>query len=42
MEANKGILQSKFTDSVTNKTKTKTWKAITETVIYGVSTKTGS
>ena len=33
-EANKGILQSKFTDNVTNKTKTKTatWKAITEKV----------
>ena len=28
VEANKGILQSKFTDNVTNKTKTQTWKAI--------------
>ena len=34
MEANKGILQSKFTDSVTNKTKTETWKAIRQKVIY--------
>jgi len=32
VEANKGILQSKFTDNVTNKTKTETWKAITEKV----------
>ena len=46
--ANKGILQSKFTDNVTNKTKTETWKAITEKVnpvgvakrtIYGVRQK---
>lgn len=28
VEANKGILQSKFTDNVTNKIKTETWKAI--------------
>ena len=32
VKANKGILQSKFTDNVTNKTKTETWKAITEKV----------
>ena len=32
VEANKGILQSKFTDNVTNNTKTETWKAITEKV----------
>ena len=31
-EANKDILQSKFSDNVTNKTKTETWKAITEKV----------
>ena len=41
MEANKGILQSKFTDSVTNKTKTETWKAITEKVnAVGVASRT--
>ena len=32
VEANKGILQSKVTDNVTNKTKTEKWKAITEKV----------
>ena len=32
VEANKGILQSKFTDNVNNKTKTETWKVITEKV----------
>jgi len=32
VEANKDILQSKFTENVTNKTKTETWKAITEKV----------
>ena len=32
VEANKGILQSKFIDNVINKTKTETWKAITEEV----------
>ena len=41
MDANKGILQSKFTDSVTNKTKTETWKAITEKVnAVGVASRT--
>ena len=41
MEANKGILQSKFTDNVTNKTKTETWKAITEKVnAVGVASRT--
>ena len=32
MEANKSILQSKFTENVTNKSKNETWKAITEKV----------
>ena len=32
VEAKKGILQSKFTDNVTNKSKNETWKAITEKV----------
>ena len=36
MEGNKGILQSKFTDNVTNKTKTEAWKAITEKLVYGL------
>ena len=41
VEANKGILQSKFTDNVTNKTKTETWKAITEKVnAVGVASRT--
>ena len=41
MEANKGILQSKFTDNVTNKTKTETWKAITEKLnAIGVASRT--
>ena len=40
-EANKGILQSKFTDNVTNKTQTETWKAITEKVnAVGVANRT--
>ena len=38
---NKGILQGKFTDNVTNKTKTETWKAITEKVnAVGVASRT--
>ena len=38
---NKGILQSKFTDNVTNKTKTETWEAITEKVnAVGVANRT--
>ena len=41
VEKNKGILQSKFTDNVTNKTKTETWKAITEKVnAVGVANRT--
>ena len=41
VEANKGILQSKFTGNVTNKTKTETWKAITEKVkAIGVASRT--
>ena len=41
VEANKGILQSKFTNNVTNKTKTETWKAITEKVnAFGVVSRT--
>ena len=37
----KGILQSKFTDNVTNKTKTETWKAITKEVnAVGVASRT--
>ena len=41
MEANKGILQSKFTDNVTNKNKNETWKAITEKVnAVGVASRT--
>ncbi|KAK2548517.1 t-SNARE domain-containing protein 1 [Acropora cervicornis] len=39
--ANKGILQSKFTDNVTNKSKNETWKAITEKVnAVGVASRT--
>ncbi|KAK2570328.1 t-SNARE domain-containing protein 1 [Acropora cervicornis] len=41
VEANKGILQSKFTDNVTNKSKNETWKAITERVnAVGVASRT--
>ena len=41
VEANKCILQSKFTDNVTNKNKTETWKAITEKVnAVGVANRT--
>lgn len=41
VEANKGILQSKFTDNVTNKSKNETWKAITEKVnAVGVASRT--
>ena len=41
VQANKGILQSKFIDNVTNKTKTETWKAITEKVnAVGVANRT--
>ena len=41
VEANKGVLQSKFTDNVTNKTKTETWKAITKKVnAVGVASRT--
>jgi len=39
--ANKGILQSKFTDNVTNKAKFEAWKAITEMVnAVGVASRT--
>ena len=41
MEAIKGILQSKFTDNVTNESKNETWKAITEKVnAVGVASRT--
>ena len=41
VEANKGILQSKFTNNVTTKNKTETWKAITEKVnALGVASRT--
>ena len=41
VEANKGILQSKFTDNVTNKSKNETCKAITEKVnAVGVTSRT--
>ena len=41
VDANKGILQSKFTDNVRNKTKTETWKATTEKVnAVGVPSRT--
>jgi len=41
VEANEGILHSKFTNNVTNKTKTETWKAIKEKVnAVGVASRT--
>ena len=41
MEAKEGILQRKFTDNATNKTKTETWRGITEKVnAVGVSSGT--
>ena len=41
VEANKGSLQSKFTDNVINKSKNETWKAITEKVnAVGVASRT--
>ena len=41
VEANKGMLQSKFTDNVTNESKNETWKAITEKVnAVGVASRT--